>query len=145
LGERGPVPKRATDRAGHRSKAELPDVVEAAGVVQVPEPEEHWHPHARDWYLSLARSGQSKYFEPSDWEQARFTAEMMTTVLKSERPSSELVKAVFGGMKELGTSEAARRRMRIEVERNPAEKSGASGDDAKAAVMERYRQAAADG
>lgn len=121
---RGPVPKR-TDQRRRRNKTddqveveklELP--ADAEGVVQ-PAADESWHPLARDWYVSLATSGQAHFFEPSDWQAARFVAESMTRLLSVEFTAAHFA-AVWSAMGELLTTEGARRRARLEIERAKA-------------------------
>ncbi|MBQ1164022.1 hypothetical protein KBZ21_39135, partial [Streptomyces sp. A73] len=53
---------------------------------ELPEPDELWHPIARDWYLSLRASGQAVFYQPSDWAMARYAAELMSRGLNSDRP-----------------------------------------------------------
>lgn len=119
MGSRGPVGKRDAEKMGHRTKAEKAqtETVETAGEVLVPDVDPEWHPIAVEWYCSLAASGQSQFFEPSDWAAAFFVAEAMTRNLKSSRFSSELFKGVWAAMGELLTTEGARRRVRVEVDR----------------------------
>lgn len=136
----GPIPKRSDQRAGHRTKAELARKVSRSQAVAQPAPDPDWHPYATDFYVALRESGQADYYEPSDWELARFLAQMMTHVLYSSRPSSEMFKAILSGMQDLGVTEAARRRMRVEVDRSDPDADKV--DDAKVAVMNRYRRAA---
>ncbi len=139
MGTRGPVPKRSSERAGHRTRAERPDVVRLAEPAPAPPARRGWAPQARAWYRALARSGQARYFEPSDWELARLVAELLSRQLRAERPSAEMVKACLAAMASLGTTEADRRRMRIEVERPGAE----AEDEAKRAavtVLEEFRR-----
>ena len=116
MGTRGPVPKRSSERRRRNKDSQVESVV-YVGSVEVPPAEGHWHPIAVGWYESLSESGQSQFFEPSDWAQARFVAEAMTKNLESSRFSSELFKAILAGMADLLTSEAARRRVRLEIER----------------------------
>lgn len=141
MGTRGPVPKRSTQRAGHRTKAEQPTVIKRRGPVEMPPPEPHWAPAAKEWYEALAASGQSEYFEPSDWAYARILAQLLSLQLTSSRPSSEMMKALLAAMGNLGTTEADRRRMRIEVERAVEQ----HGKSAELAVLEDYRRLAANG
>lgn len=116
---RGPVPKRSDRRLGHRAKAEREAATSAPGaaVVSVPAAVESWHPLARDWFDSLAASGQSAYYEPSDWAQARVWAQVLSGVLSSARPSAQMVAAWQTGAAELLTTEGARRRVRLELQR----------------------------
>lgn len=120
MGSRGPVPKRSAEQMGHKTKSEkeLLDKVEVSGEVLIPDVNPGWHPIAVEWYCSLAASGQSQFFEPSDWASAFYVAEVMTINLKSGRFSSELFKGVWAAMGELLSTEGARRRVRLEIERD---------------------------
>ena len=100
-------------------------------------PDPGWHPTARDWFLSLKDSGQSEWYEPSDLATARYVAEAMSRNLESSRFSAQLFAAVMSGMTELLTTEGARRRARIELERTVEQDEPAS-----VAIMAKYRRAA---
>jgi hypothetical protein len=118
MATRGPVPKR-TDQRRRVNKPEMPVVQVTAGSIasSAPEPDELWHPLARDWFLSLAKSGQAQFFEASDWSQARVWAHLLSVELFKEKPSAMMVSAWASGAGELLTTEGARRRLRIELER----------------------------
>jgi hypothetical protein len=127
MGTRGPVPKRSTARR-RRNKESVPEVVKlAAGPAAMPAANPGWHELARDWYASLAESGQATFFEPSDWQAARFVAEVMSKNLRQKKFSSVLFAAVWGAMNDLLTTEASRRRVRMEVERNNGEPKQPAG------------------
>lgn len=125
MGAHGPIPKRSEERR-RRNKDDGPDLVQApsgppAEVPDLPEPDERWHPIARDWYLSLRESGQAQFYEPSDWAVARYAAELMSRGLSSDRPpNGQYVSALDSVMARLLTTEGDRRRARIELERKPA-------------------------
>ncbi|MEV6854701.1 hypothetical protein AB0M89_12940 [Streptomyces microflavus] len=143
MGARGPINKRSEERMGHRSKAEQDSITKApAGspvdLPDLPEPDPLWHPIASDWYLSLRESGQSAFYEPSDWAMSRYAADLMSKVLLSERgPNGQLVAALNSVMSSLLTTEGDRRRARMELERKKprAETSGSvtALDDYRAA------------
>lgn len=121
---RGPIPKRSTERRRRNKESQVETVEPIVEDVAVPPAEERWHPIAKDWYQSLADSGQSRYFEPSDWQAARYVAEVMSRHLKAKRLSAQLFAAIWSAMSDLLTTEAARRRVRMEIERGdeqPAE------------------------
>lgn len=123
MGARGPVPKRSTERR-RRNKADAPEIVvvtveENAVEVAIPPVDESWHSIARDWYLSLEQSGQSKFFEPSDWQAARYVAELISKNLRQRKISAVMFAAVWSAMADLLTTEGARRRVRMEIERKP--------------------------
>jgi hypothetical protein len=133
----GPVPKRSAQRR-RRNKPDVPTVsAPGAPVVERPEPDEAWEPGAARWYESLARSGQARFYEPSDWAQAWVWAELLSRALaQGQRPSAQLIMAWSSGATELLTTEGARRRMRIELER-----AGQVDEDEDAAVaaLDDYR------
>lgn len=116
----GPVPKRSEERI-RRNK---PDVeitkVEAQGAVFQPRlglTDEEVHPIIQDFWFSLGDSAQAKYYEPSDWQMARVTMHMLNKLLLQSRPSAQLLQTVHSMMGDLLVSEGARRRVRMEIER----------------------------
>lgn len=90
--------------------------------------EESWHPLVRDWYRSLGESAQSTFYEPSDWATARILAELLDRGLRSGKVSASLIERWQAGATELLTTEGARRRVRLEIER-PQEGTGEAGAD----------------
>ncbi|MDQ0791973.1 hypothetical protein [Streptomyces sp. B1I3] len=122
MGAYGPIPKRSEERR-RRNKDDGPEMIQAPSggpqdLPDLPEPDALWHPIASDWYLSLRDSGQSAFYEPSDWAMARYAAHVMSQVLLSERgPNGQLVAALNSVMSSLLTTEGDRRRARMELER----------------------------
>jgi hypothetical protein len=131
----GPVPKRTSQRLGHLTKAQRAEakVVKAAGAVDIPAADDSWHQLAKDWYRSLAESAQKSLMEPSDWAAAHLTAAEMTRMLELP-PNAALFGKIWAAMGELMTTEGARRRLRLEVERRPV-----TGVPAPVAQMDDYR------
>lgn len=122
MGVRGPIPERSEARR-RRNKEEGPGLAKAPSgspvdLPDLPEPDELWHPIARDWYLSLRESGQAVFYQPSDWATARYAAELMSRALDPDRvPNGQLIAALNSVMGTLLTTEGDRRRARIELER----------------------------
>ena len=137
----GPVPKRS-DQRRRRNKPDGPELVKAPGGtrLEVPPADESWHPIAARWYASLRESGQSQFYEPSDWAMAVLLAEAMSRNLKSGRFSAQLLQTVLSGMTDLLTSEGARRRARIELERETDAQDAREAE--RLALMDSYREAA---
>lgn len=136
MGLKGPIPKRSDERV-RRNKDEALEKVQAIGVVRQPalgldDP----HPIVNDLYLSLKDSAQSRFYEPSDWEYARFCLYFADQLLKSRRPSAQLLASVQTMLTDLLVSEGSRRRVRLEVER-----SQSGGDVLDVADMFRQRLA----
>ena len=137
----GPVPKRS-DQRRRRNKPDGPDIVKAPGGTLPAQPpaDEAWHSIAREWYLSLAESGQAQFYEASDWQTARYVAEAMSRNLNGgARFSAQLFQAVMSAMTDLLTTEGARRRARVELERGPEQPQPAS-----ITALDRYRAAAGE-
>lgn len=157
-GSGGPVPKRSNQRHGHRSKADKASTEQAptGPEVQAPEADESWHPVARRWYESLSTSGQSRFYEPSDWATACVIAESISRELKpqpmvvgsgqdatvefvEQSPKGASLAAWLKGMTVLLVTEGDRRRLRLELTRTSPE-GGADVselDDARAARIAR--------
>lgn len=134
----GPVPKRSTERR-RKNKPSGPELATAptrSDVVWTPADPE-WHQVAQDWYASLSESGQNQFYEPSDVAAARYVAEAMSRNLHSGRFSGQLFAAVMGAMTELLTTEGARRRARIELERGEP-----AAEPASVTSMAKYKKAA---
>jgi hypothetical protein len=133
MGARGPIGKRSEERMGHRSKEEKDSITKAPSgppvdLPDLPDADPLWHPIAADWYLSLRESGQSAFYQPSDWAVARYAADLMSKVLQSERgPNGQLVAALNSVMSSLLTTEGDRRRARMELERKPAARQAPAG------------------
>lgn len=118
---RGPVPKRSTERRRRNTESKTQVVKVPVPAATAPDPDPAWHPIASDWYRSLAESGQATFFEPSDWQSARYVAQAITVNLNSgAKFSSMLFAAIWSAMGDLLSTEAARRRVRMEIDREPA-------------------------
>lgn len=136
FGERGPVRKRSDQRVRRNKDEVATEKLGVIGVVPVPplgfsDP----HPLVSDLYKSLRDSGQSRYYEPSDWQYARLALHFADQLLKSSRPSAQLLVTVNQMLSSLLVSEGDRRRVRLEIERNQ------SGADAKVLeVADLFRQ-----
>ncbi len=139
----GPAPKRDAER-----RRRNPKVVETTTVliddlikepVEIPEVPETWHPIARHWFESLARSGQAVFYEPSDWAAAMVIGETLSRELNpqyvayTDKESGEVIAewitmpikgaslaAILKGMTALMVTEGDRRRLSIELERKRA-------------------------
>lgn len=142
MGSRGRVPKRRDAIHGHRTKAELAAVDKAPGadVVEKPEADADWHPVARRWFDALAESGQSYFYEPSDWATAYLMAESLSRDLSPQfvgfrttgRDQTEAeyasiplkgasLSAYLKAMTDLLVTEGARRRASVELQRPEVE------------------------
>lgn len=131
-GAGGPVPKRS-DQRRRKNPPAMGEPTKAAGAKAVPIPraDPKWHPLAMRWYGSLAKSGQSHFYEPSDWATAAVIAESMSRelspqgiVYKGEVVSYHTMTVKAGalaawlkGMAVLMVTEGDRRRLAMELTR----------------------------
>jgi hypothetical protein len=137
MGTRGPAPKRDAERAGHRSADYSADHVELDEPVEIPPAKVSWHDNAIAWYEALAKSGQSRWYEPSDWAKAWLIADALSEYctdvavgpafddngkpINGRFANAATLKVLFSEMASLGVTESDRRRMRIEIERRPTQ------------------------
>ncbi|MEV6526878.1 hypothetical protein AB0M43_33600 [Longispora sp. NPDC051575] len=134
---RGPIPKRSDQRRRRNAAEPVTTVTPPAEPVAAPPLGFPAHELAAAWYASLAESGQALYFEPSDWQAARLLAFDLTRHLNAPRVSAQLLAAVWSAMGDLLTTEAARRRVRMEIERAPDD----GADLAGVTALDDYRRA----
>ena len=152
MAEHGPIPKRKGERR-RRNKPDTPqDTVAASGPVKIPPANSKWHPVAKRIYESLELSGQSKFYEPSDWAAAYLLAESLSRDLKPQVVGEDVLTgrafradkplngaslaAYLKAFAALGVTEGDRRRMGVEIDRKPPEPTLAS-----VSVMDEYRDA----
>lgn len=128
MGTRGPVGKRSDQKVRRNKTGEdgiATDKIEMVGPVDVPKLDLNFPPHplVQSLWESLPDSGQTRYWEPSDWQYARVALYALDDLLtKSPKGISAMkLTAVDGMLKSLLLTEGERRRVKIEVERNQNE------------------------
>lgn len=72
-----------------------------------------WHPQARSWYNSLALSGQSEFYEASDWATAVVAAQVYDMFLRTRH--ANLLPSFLRLSERLGVTVIDRKRNRIEL------------------------------
>jgi hypothetical protein len=99
--------------------------------IPIPTASDAWLPQTRSWYNSLSLSGQSEFYEASDWATAVCAAQAYDIFLRSHNAS---IFASFVRLSErLGATITDRKRSRIELEEPQPE--DADEDAADAAVQ----------
>lgn len=186
---RGPVPKRSEERRRRNKddtelvKVNLDDLL--AGEVEIPvppkrwdavdpetgeiytldEPEWYWEPITMSLWESFSRSGQSIFYEPSDWATAYMLMEVLDRWLKPQEvkvgqigsskdesgggdityvfeekilpmPGGVLT-SILKGLASLMVTEGDRRRLRIELDRKKAQDAILSGGNVVSIVANR--------
>lgn len=130
----GPPPKRSEQRRRRNKPTTEITKADGAAVVEVPTADPKWHPIALSWYESLNGSGQSQFYEPSDWATAYLLAESMSRELQpvpvlattkdgvdiqyvTMPPKAASVASWLKGMTSLLITEGDRRRAALELQR----------------------------
>lgn len=164
----GPPPKRDAERR-RRNKPDVETItidVESLMLepIEIPKVDEGWHPVARQWYESLARSGQAVFYEPSDWATAYALAETLSRELNPQfvsyvdKESGETMaewvtmpikgsslSAILKGMTSLMVTEGDRRRLSIELERKRARDEAAAAVAGVASISQQRQRHLAGG
>lgn len=140
----GPPPKRSSERR-RRNKTDsagrpYEETIEAVPLdqyvlqaeVEIPSMDPTWHPIAKMLWGSIQRSGQSIYYEPSDWAVAYLTCESISRDLNPQvvgiTETGEVIKdtiplkgASFSAYQKAFTAmmlnEGDRRKLRLELTR----------------------------
>ena len=114
----GPVPNRSDDLSRERDANRAHRAPITTGQlmpVTIPRVDSDWHPAAKRWFNSLKSSGQVEFFQNSDWAYAHWVATEMSHYMKSAKRSSMMYAALDSSMSKLLTTEADRRRARVEL------------------------------
>lgn len=138
MGSRGPVPKRSDLRRGHASRSAAETVVTrlpGAPAVEVPEPDAEWDPIARMIWDGACESGQARFYEPSDYALLYSLMDDLTYYKRQSRRSSEMLASIMSGLSSLLVTEGDRRRVRVELTREPVAGERSAG----VVEMERWR------
>lgn len=117
----GPPPKRSEERI-RRNEPDVPiEIVPASGTVEIPKLQIPYpHPLVQSMWDSLAESAQARFYEPSDWAYAKLALYFANELLHQQKPSAQLLMTVNSMLSDLLVSEGQRRRVRMEIERNPS-------------------------
>jgi hypothetical protein len=136
----GPPPNRSEDLARPRERKgsdQVPVTKGVARTVTIPEPDENWHPIATMIWEGLTTSGQSDFFQNSDWAYAYHVCEELSSYKQGgggRGRNGQILTAISSALSNLLVTEADRRRVRLELDAPPSNDPGPS-----VAVMNDYR------
>lgn len=136
MGTRGPIPKRAESRQ-RRNKPEQ-DVVTAPASedVVIPQPDREWHPIARQLWDAVQKSGQARFYEPSDWAVLYSLMDDLTYYKNGAKRSGQMLQTIMSSLSSLLVTEGDRRRLQIELARATSDEL----EDAGVAEMQKWRE-----
>lgn len=120
----GPIPNHSSDlsRASNANRANRPPLVKGiAKKVDIPDPDLNWHKVAKMVWDSLEQSGQSDFYQQSDWAVAYMMCDTISEYRKATRRSAQMLQSIQTMMTNLMLTEGDRRRLRIELGEEPRE------------------------
>lgn len=154
-GHAGPPPKPNARRRNARPVETITlDLDEIqTDEVEVPAPNEDWHPIAMMAWDSLVKSVTARIYEPSDWAFAHILCEQISRAMKPKKVqvgvdgsgdpilveadvamSGAELQAVIKGFNSLIATEGDRRRLQIEVKRKSHAKNGPDSQSRSAKI-----------
>ncbi|QGJ90156.1 terminase small subunit [Mycobacterium phage SheaKeira] len=153
-GTRGPIGKRDEELV-RRNVKEPVETVTVLGTVTIPELGDisfngETHPLITDMYESIKASAAVKYYEPTDWQFARLALFTLNQELIYARDNGKPVgamklTAINQMLSALLLTEGDRRRVRLEIERNPSASPAGDVVDMTSMLKQRLAQATANG
>lgn len=131
MGVKGPIGKRDEERVRRNIPENPTETVTMIGTVKIPELgdmsyEGETHPLIAEMYDSIKASAAVKYYEPTDWQFARLTLYTLNQELIASRHQGKPVgamklTAINQMLSALLLTEGDRRRVRLEIERQPGD------------------------
>ncbi|MFG3223270.1 hypothetical protein ACGF07_00595 [Kitasatospora sp. NPDC048194] len=83
--------------------------------VEIPDGDPDWHPIAQRLWDSLKSSGQSDFYQNSDWAFAFSLCEDLSHYKNAGKRSGQMLQTIYSAFERLLVSEGDRRRVRIEL------------------------------
>jgi hypothetical protein len=114
----GPVPNREADLARPRERGGSnvqPVTKGELRPVTIPEADPAWHPIAVRLYESMRTSGQSDFYQNSDWAFLVSVCDDLSHYKKSMKRSGQMLQTIYSALERLLVTEGDRRRVRIEL------------------------------
>ena len=136
----GPVPKRSNQRRRRNLDSKVTPV--AGMPTGCPKPaDKSWLPSIQAIWTSLGDSGQSVFYEASDWAEAWLVCETLdiaytTPGNQTGQLSAALITTALNMLGNFGTTEADRRRLKMELIKPDAD----GAEDAVVVQMNEYKQ-----
>lgn len=120
MGTRGPIPNRSEDLARPRERNGVArnqgEITQGAmKEVQVPNAPRDWHPIARRLWESAKTSGQSDFYQNSDWAMLYSICDDLSEYKKAGKRSSMMATVIYSALSSLLITEGDRRRARVEL------------------------------
>jgi hypothetical protein len=139
MGARGPVPNREDDLARPRARKgsdQQPVIKGVMRPVKIPNADRSWHPIAQKLWDAAKESGQSDFYQQTDWALLFSLCEDLSEYKKSRKRSGQMLQTIYSAFERLLIAEGDRRRVRIELTEPEDESTPAS-----VTAIDAYKQA----
>ncbi|QJD50209.1 terminase small subunit [Mycobacterium phage Iwokeuplikedis] len=146
-GTRGPIGKRDEERVRRNTPDSPTETIAVIGPVEIPEMGDlshqgETHPLITEMYDSIKKSAAVKYYEPTDWQFARLALytlnqELIAAQHQGKPIGAMKLTAINQMLSALLLTEGDRRRVRLEIERNPGPDTGGKVLDVTDALKQR--------
>lgn len=135
---RGPVPNRDDDLARPRSRKgsdAQPVTRGTAREAHAPEADPSWHPIALQLWDAVTASGQTDFYQQSDYAVLFSLCDDLSHFKSSAKRSAQMAQTIYSALGSLLVTEGDRRRARIELDL-PAD----ADDDASVTAIADYKK-----
>lgn len=136
MGTRGPIPKRDDERKRTNERDTPTTKATGASEVKQPRADGDWHSIAKKLWKAMGESGQTQFYEPSDWAIAYSMMDDLSSYKRRENRSPAMLQVIMSTLSSLLVTEGDRRRVSIELSR-PG--TGEAAED-KTIKMEEWRR-----
>lgn len=119
MGSRGPVPNRSDDLSRDRDANRgdrAPITKGQSRPARIPEPDPEWHPIARLLWDASIESGQTDFYESSDFAMLYSICDDVSYYKRMGKRSGQMLASIYSAMENLLVTEGARRRVRVELQ-----------------------------
>lgn len=119
MGMHGPIPDREENLARPRARKGSDEQEAKHGLMRptrIPRADGDWHPIAKQLFDSLKKSGQSDYYQQSDWAYAYSLCDDFSHFKKNSKRSAQMAQTLYSALGNLLVTEGDRRRVRIELQ-----------------------------
>ena len=155
MGTRGPIGKRDEERVRRNINENPTETIQVIGPVEIPDLGDvshlgETHPLIEEMYESIKKSAAVKYYEPTDWHFARLALytlnqELIAAQHQGKPIGAMKLTAINQMLSALLLTEGDRRRVRLEIERAPADPTGGKVVDVTDVLKQRLAKASGGG
>lgn len=138
-----PIPKRGNEGHPYAAKRRNEKITKARSEddVFIPPVDEEWHPIAKMLYKSAQTSGQSRFYQSSDWVVLYSFCEDLSNYKFHDKRSPTMLASLNSVMLNLCLTEGDRRKVHIELEKDLPTEDKSAGLTVMSEWLKKQQQA----